>query len=162
MENSKTKQKITPRPRQRKAAQEIVKNLLSDKPKSTGQVLESVGFSKGSAEQPSRVLQSEGFKIALQETGLRQALEAQGINPAKIAQKIDVLLNAVDKEGNEDYNAIDKGIKHATSIYGIVPDDKPKTQTTYNFIFSKEVQEDVAEIEARIKAKLIQKHETNS
>lgn len=105
------------------------------------------------------VTNSEGFQLALQETGLKAALEKQGINPAKIAEKIDVLLNAVDKEGVQDYNAIDKGLKHATAIYGIT-DDKPKNEggNTYNFIFSKEVRQEVEAIDNRIKEMLIKSH----
>lgn len=112
-------------------------------------MLESVGYSEGAAEQPSRVLQSHGFKEALAETGLLDALKQQGINPRKIASKIDYLLNA------DDYNAVDKGLKHATAIYGVI-DDKPKqTNNTYNFLFSPEVQANIREIDNKIKEQLI-------
>lgn len=112
-------------------------------------MLEAVGYAKGVAEQPGRLLQSPGFKEALAETGLLEALKNQGINPAKIASKIDYLLNA------DDYNAVDKGLKHATAIYGVI-DEKPKgTTNTYNFLFSQETQERIREIDSIIKAKLI-------
>lgn len=105
------------------------------------------------------VIESEGFKQALSEIGLRKALEIQGINPKRIAEKIDVLLNAADKEGNSDYTAIDKGLKHATAIYGIT-EEPPKnpSNNTYNFIFSPETQADVKAIEDKIKARLIQRN----
>ncbi len=137
----------------------MTKNLLSNSPKPIGQILEKIGYSQGVSETPSMVTNSEGFQLALQETGLKAALEKQGINPAKIAEKIDVLLNAVDKEGVQDYNAIDKGLKHATAIYGIT-DDKPKNEggNTYNFIFSKEVRQEVEAIDNRIKEMLIKSH----
>lgn len=95
--------------------------------------------------------------IAIEKETLKSALEKQGITPERIAIKIDELLDATDKDGVSDYTAIDKGLKHATNIYGVEdePTKKP-TGNTYNFIFSEEVQKDVKELEARIKARLIQ------
>jgi len=141
---------------------EIVKNLLKDEPESTGQILENIGYSKGVSETPSMVLSTPGFQQALAETGLRQALENQGINPKKIAEKINVLLEAKN-EDKDDYTAIDKGLKHATAIYGITDVDKPKSNTgnTYNFIFSAEVQDRIRTVEAEIKSLLTKKHEPN-
>ncbi len=119
-------------------------------------MLEAVGYAKGVAEQPNRLLQSPGFKEALAETGLLEALKNQGINPAKIASKIDYLLNA------EDYNAVDKGLKHATAIYGVV-DDKPKgTTNTYNFLFSEETQAKIKAIDSIIKQSLIHNEHTET
>lgn len=136
-----------------------MENLLKDKPESTGVVLEKVGYAEGLAEQPNRILQSEGFQTALAETGLREALIAEGINPKKIAEKVNVLLNAKDVKGQSDFTAIDKGLKHATAIYGIVPEgDKPKGNT-YNFIFSESVQKEIRKNEEVIKALLTQKHD---
>lgn len=121
--------------------------------------MENVGYGE-IAQDPQRITESNGFKQALAETGLRKALELQGINPKKIAEKIDILLNAVNKEGTSDYTAIDKGLKHATAIYGITDPEapKPNSNNTYNFIFSPETQADVKAIEDRIKARLIQKN----
>lgn len=108
--------------------------------------------------------------IEIKQQTLKSALEKQGVTPERIAEKINVLLEATkpvfvkDKETGEsecvdeapDYQAIDKGIAHATKIYGIGDEtEKPKSNTTYNFIFSKEVQDEVKEIEAKIKARLI-------
>lgn len=134
-----------------------MENLLKDKPDPVGKVLENVGYSETLAEQPNRIILSEGFQTALAETGLKEALIKQGINPEKIAEKINVLLNATIGENEKpDVNAIDKGLKHAANIYGIVdPSEKPKLQNTYNFIFSTETQEKVRLINEEIKAKLI-------
>lgn len=97
--------------------------------------------------------------IEIKRKSLKDALIEEGIDEKYLAQKVNVLLKAVDEKGQVDYTAVDKGLKHATSIYGVEdPSDKPKTNNTYNFIFSPEIQSDVKEIEARIKAKLIQKH----
>ncbi len=98
--------------------------------------------------------------IEVKRKSLRQALIDKGITEDYLAEKVQTLLTGVDKEGNSDYTAIDKGLKHATSIYGVEdPDSKPKGQNTYNFIFNKETQADIKEIENKIKARLIQKHE---
>ena len=127
-----------------------MENLLSDKPLSTGQILGNIGYSHGVTETPSMVLESHGFKEALQEIGLKEALVQQGINPHKIAEKVNVLLNAVDREGLEDYTAIDKGLKHATAIYGITQ-DVPKGNTTYNFILNPTFREKVQPLEEELK-----------
>ena len=132
-----------------------MKNLLSKEPIPTGQVLENVGYGE-IIQDPKRITESEGFKQALAEIGLREALVAQGINPQKIASKIDELLEASDKDGNSDFTAIDKGLKHATAIYGITEQPKPPQNSTYNFIFSTETQAEIKEIEDKIKAKLTQ------
>lgn len=144
-----------PTPKQKKAAKAVLQNLLKDQPRPLGEVLEKVGYGT-IVQDPQRITQSEGFKNALAEIGLRQALVDEGINPKKIAEKINVLLEANDKEGNKDYTAIDKGLKHATAIYGIT-EEPPKNPSgnTYNFIFSKEVQSEVQAIETRIKQMLV-------
>lgn len=95
--------------------------------------------------------------VEIKQQSLKSALEKQGITPQKIAEKVDVLLTAVDKEGNTDYTAVDKGLKHATNIYGII-EPEGKSGNTYNFILNPEVQSEVKKIEAILKAKLIQNH----
>lgn len=109
--------------------------------------------------------------IEIKQETLKSALEKKGITPEKIADKINVLLEAskpifknnnstgeIEQVGEEiDYTAIDKGLKHATAIYGVEnTDDKPKSQTTYNFIFNSETQEKIKAINEAIKSKLIQ------
>jgi len=90
---------------------------------------------------------------------LKSALE-KVVTPEKVAEKINVLLEAKNGE-NPDYNAVDKGLKHATNIYGIEDGGEKPKGNTYNFIFSKEVQGKVREIEDQIKAKLLGYVETN-
>ena len=155
----KKKANKNPTPRQRKAAIELVKNLISKKPKPTGQVIGNVGYNKGAIDNPGIVLRSEGFKKALAEIGLKEALINQGINPQKIAEKIDVLLNAKETNANgeikgDDYTAIDKGLKHATAIYGIIQDKPIESKNTYNFILIPEVRKDIDTINERIKKQL--------
>lgn len=134
-----------------------MENQLSDHPLPTGQVLENVSYGKISG-QPSRILDSQGFKTALADFGLREALLAKGINGEKIAEKISVLLEAKGLTDQPDFTAIDKGLKHATAIYGIDP-EIPKTKgNTYNFIFSSAVQAKVHEAEDQIANLLKQGH----
>lgn len=95
--------------------------------------------------------------IEVKRKSLKEALLQRGINEDYLAEKVDVLLTAVDKEGNTDYAAVDKGLKHATNIYGII-EPEGKSGNTYNFILNPEVQSEVKKIEAILKAKLIQNH----
>jgi len=92
--------------------------------------------------------------VEVKET-LKSALERKGITPEKIADTICELLDAKDQSGNKDYTAKDKGLKHALSIHGVEDPDKPKSNTTYNFIFNSETQEKIREINEAIKSKLI-------
>lgn len=94
--------------------------------------------------------------IEIQRETLKSALEKEGITPAYIAEKVNVLLKA---KGKDKYTAIDKGLKHATNIYGVTtePEDKPKGNT-YNFIFSADVQAEIKKTEEIIKAQLIKNH----
>ena len=64
----------TPTPRQKKGAKAVIENLMRDKPIGVGEVLKSVGYGTGLQNQPKRVLQSEGFKVALAEYGLTEEL----------------------------------------------------------------------------------------
>lgn len=90
--------------------------------------------------------------IEIQRKSLKQALIDRGINEDKIALKIDELLD------NEDPNAIDKGLKHATNIYGVDTEPEKPKGNTYNFIFSEKVQSEIRKTEEMIKAQLIKPH----
>lgn len=142
-------------------------HIFVEKVVETGNITKSVQEGYGienpryAAVKGQRLITKDNIMNAIEvkrET-LKSALEKEGITPVYLAKKVNVLLNAVDKEGIEDYTAIDKGLKHATNIYGIENmEDKPKTQNTYNFIFNPETQAEVKLIEDRIKARLTQKH----
>ncbi len=109
--------------------------------------------------------------VQIEQETLKSALKKQGVTPEKIAKKVDELLEAVTpiyKNNNEtgeielvgekpDFQAIDKGLKHATTIYGVedLDDKNPKLQTTYNFIFSPKTQAEIKAIEQKIKDRLI-------
>lgn len=88
--------------------------------------------------------------IEVKRKSLKQALIDQGITEDYLAKKVDKLLTS------DDESSIDKGLKHATSIYGIQSDDdRPKVNNTYNFLFSEETKAEVKQIEEKIKARLM-------
>jgi hypothetical protein len=108
--------------------------------------------------------------IEQEKVNLKQSLLDEGINGKRIAEKINVLLNAekktfrnnvttgeVEEVATEtDYAAVDKGLKHATAIFGITPEGQThQNNVTYNFLFSPETQNKIREINEVIKAKLI-------
>jgi hypothetical protein len=95
---------------------------------------------------------------------LKEALVESGITPEYIAGKVNVLLNATTKEGDEDYTAIDKGLKHATLIYGVKETEPPLTQnqTNYNFIFNQEAQKKIHLIEDELKLILTNNAQQNT
>lgn len=100
--------------------------------------------------------------IEIKTETLKSALEKKGITPEKIADKINVLLDAKDEKGLNDYTAIDKGLKHSTSIYGITPELPPnQSNITYNFLFSSETQDRIKAINEEIKANLITNEHNN-
>lgn len=134
-----------PTPRQRKAARAVADNLLSEKPLSTGQVLESVGYGK-IVQDPKRILETPGFKQALYDLGLTENL---------------ITSSLVEDIKDKPKNRLGE-LKLGAELLGMVrkdpeiPQDK-NSNTTYNFIFSPENQADVKAMEEKIKARLIQK-----
>lgn len=137
---------ITPRPRQRKAARAVVKNLQLDKPKSLGEVLGSVGYGTGLQNSPHRVVESAGFKQALREMGLTEELITTSLVE-------DIAAKPQRRLGELTLGAKILGMTEE------IPEPPQQSQTTtYNFIFSPETQAAVKEIEDRIKARLTQPH----
>ena len=138
----KTKAKRMPTPKQRLAAKAVVENLSIDKPKTLGEVLENVSYGKIS-KQPSRILQSDGFKQALYDLGLTEEL----------------ITTSLVEDIKEKPKARLGELKLGAEILGMVKreDETPKSQNnnTYNFIFSKEVQTEIVMIEEKIKQLLI-------
>lgn len=97
--------------------------------------------------------------IEVKRKSLKEALIAQGITEVYLADRVGVLLKATNEKGQEDYTAIDKGLKHATSIYCVVDPQKSEGGNTYNFLFSPETQADIKALEDKIKARLLNKHD---
>lgn len=127
-------------------------DIQSNKPEKVASVIATENLAKPSIIEA----------IEVKRKSLKNALIEKGITEDYIAEKVDVLLTARDEKGNKDFTAIDKGLKHATNIYGIESiEDKPKQQNTYNFFFNETVQREIKEIESRIKAQLTQNVSTN-
>lgn len=88
--------------------------------------------------------------IEVKRKSLRQALIDKGIDEDYLASKVDVLLNATDGE-KPDYTAIDKGLKHAETWFGVEDPDKPKGNTTYNFILNQSFKDKIKPLEDELK-----------
>lgn len=135
----------TPTPKQRKAAEAVAENLRSAKPLPTGQVLANVGYGE-IKQDPKRITESIGFKQALREMGLTEELITNAL---------------VDDIKAKPKNRVQE-IKLGAEILGMKSDEeKPKEKGTniYNLnFFSKEFQEDIQNLEQKIKAKLTQKN----
>lgn len=158
MEQTQTKPKrVHLKPKEKEFAIKFVKN--NENLTKTAQEVFKIEDPNYAHVKATRMIQKDIVvkEIEIQRETLKSALEKKGITPEKIADKINVLLDAEDLEtGKKDYTAIDKGLKHAKEIYGIESeDDKRKVNTTYNFIFSKEIQEQIRISNEIIKAKLI-------
>lgn len=105
-------------------------------------MLKSVGYGTGLQNQPKRVVESEGFKAALEEFGLTEEL----ITTALVSD----IKKKPEKRVQE--------LKLGAEILGMVKrEEKPvdNSKTTYNFIFSPEVQNRVRDINEDIKKMLI-------
>lgn len=136
---------ITPTQRQKVAAKAVADNLVADKPLPLGKVLENSGYSEKTALTPKTVTELAGFKQALYDLGLTEGL----ITSSLVS---DIQEKPKNRLGE---------LKLGAELLGMVKreDDTPKAQgNTYNFLFSPETQKDVAEIEAKIKARLMESH----
>jgi len=116
--------------KQQKVAQEVVKNLTSEANDNAQQMLEKAGYSETVTKSPGIILNSEGVQKEVEkikETML-EAFERKGITPAKVADKVNALLEAQRvvrayrngelefEMSREDYPAISKGIDYALKI----------------------------------------------
>lgn len=133
-----------PTPKQKKAAEAVVKNLASDNPLPTGQVLENVGYGTIS-QDPQRITESPGFKQALRDLGLTEEL----ITTSLVSDIKDKPKERIQE------------LKLGAEILGMKSDEeKPKGKGTnvYNFFFNPKIQTKVKELEADIKETLKQKN----
>lgn len=136
--------RIIPRPRQRKAAKAVVKNLQLDSPLPMGKVLGNVGYSEGATLTPSRVVESAGFKQALYDLGLTEELITTS------------LVNDINDKPQKRIQELTLGAKILGMIEKVDPPPPPSLTTNYNFIFSPETRAAVQAMEDQLKAKLIE------
>ncbi len=134
--------------------------IKSDNPENVAGVIALENLRKPKIAKAVEVVQST----------LKSALINQGVTPEKVALKVDELLDAqspIYKNNNAtkmvelvgyapDYNAVDKGLKHATNIFGIEDLSQPKSLNMYNFFFKPELRKEVSDVEEKIKLALIQ------
>ncbi len=175
MENQETKPKRAKRPRLTKkqkvfVAEYAVSENGADAAKKAYEIKGS-NENKIAASIATQNLAKPSIQdaVAVVQESLKEALITEGITPKRIAEKVNVLLNAKEKvfrnnvstgeieEIGErtDFTAVDKGLKHATAIYGIAPDGGSRpASVTYNFLFSKEVQERINFINGEFKRML--------
>lgn len=106
--------------------------------------------------------------IQEEEKSLKEALLDAGITPNKIANKVNVLLDAekkiyrnnmktgkIEEVGTEPHHeAIDKGLKHATAIFGVADPAMKPSGNTYNFFINPELRKKVDVVEEEIKQSL--------
>lgn len=115
---------------------------MTDNPKPTSSVLESVGYGTGLQNSPQRVTESIGFKQAIRDLGLTEDLITSSL--------VQDIKAKPEKRIQE--------LKLGAEILGMVKreDEQSKSTTnTYNFLFSEETQKKIREIDSIIKAKLI-------
>lgn len=137
---------VIPTLKQKRAAKAIAENALIDKPRNLGEVLAGVGYGK-IVQDPRRITESIGFKQALHDLGLTEEL----ITTSLVSDIRDKPKNRLGE------------LKLGAELLGMVKkeDDSSKENSgnTYNFLFNAETQASIAEIESKIKARLIQSHD---
>ncbi len=123
-----------------------MENLLKDKPESTGTVLGSVGYGE-IIQDPKRIVESPGFKQALADLGLTEELITSS------------LVNDIKDKPKARLGELKLGAEILGMVKREDPNDKPKSQNTYNFIFNPDTQAEIKTLEDKIKARLIQPHD---
>ena len=106
--------KVTPTPKQIKAAENILANIGSEKPKTIKEVLLDTGYSDTIATTPSAVTQSVGFL---------RALEMAGVSDDKLSKVMNDGLEAL-RNGEPDYAVRHRYLETAIKVKGHVkPED---------------------------------------
>lgn len=137
-------QKI-PTPRQTKAARAVIENIQSDNPLPVGEILKSVDYGTGLQQNPNRVINSLGFKQAIRDLGLTEEL---------------ITSSLVEDIKLKPQNRVQE-MTLGSKILGMTNDEeKPKEKGTniYNYFFNKDIQQDVRNLEDKIKDSLKKKN----
>ena len=139
---------------------EFAKKYVANNKNGTKTVKEVYGIKddKYASVKSARLIGNDSIKdvIVKEELSLKRALIKQGITPEKIADKISTLLHGVDKEGNEDYTAINNGLKHAKDIYGVEdPDSNKVVSNTYQFFHNPTFQQNLQGYDQNFKEQVI-------
>jgi len=147
---------------------EFAKKYVANNKNGTKTVKEVYGIKddKYASVKSARLIGNDSIKdvIVKEELSLKKALIQQGITPEKIANKIDVLLNAtsdVYEDGDvvgqrKDYTAINNGLKHAKDIYGVEdPDSNKVVSNTYQFFHNPTFQQNLQGYDQNFKEQVI-------
>lgn len=78
-----------PTEKQKKIAELIIENSTLDEPLNGGEMLEKVGYSEHLVKQPSRVLQSDGVKEALEVAGFSETNAKEVVAEIMLNPKAD-------------------------------------------------------------------------
>ena len=110
--------------RQKKAVELLVENVRNtnkNETKSMGEILQQSGYSKAISEAPTKVTQSVGFQLAM---------EQAGITDEKLTRVLDEGLLAT-KRGEPDYSVRHKYLETAVKLKGHL-NAQSTTGNTYN------------------------------
>lgn len=89
--------------RQKKLAKAIVENMESDKPKTAGELLENVGYSKNTAEaKPGEILD---------QIGVQEELTILGFTEANAKSVVSSIMNDINADKNARLKAADMTFK---------------------------------------------------
>lgn len=115
---------VTPTPKQRAAAKNILVNLSLEKPKTIKEVLMDTGYSDTIATTPSQVTKSVGFI---------KALEEAGVTDEKLSQVMNEGLNATKSTGEADHAIRHRFLDTAIKAKGhMKPAEEQSSANTYN------------------------------
>jgi hypothetical protein len=91
--------------KQKKVAAKLVENLTVDNPKSAGEILDNIGYSKAIVKNPKMILESEGVKTEL---------IALGFDPENAKKVVGEIL---DNEANEPRDRL-KAAEQVFKVHG--------------------------------------------
>lgn len=114
---------------------------MKDSPKDLGVILEDIGYSKSIALNPQMVLESKGFKQAVRDLGLTEDFITSSLVE-------DIKAKPKNRLGE---------LRLGSEILGMSDnEERPKEKGTnvYNFFFTKEIQQEVALLDDKIKERL--------
>lgn len=169
MENQTTQKKLQPLTKQDKDFVEKV--VITGKLTKSAQEAYKLNNQRYAGVKAQRMITKDNIinAIEVKRETLKSALELKGITPEKIADKINVLLDAkkpvyekndegvFENVGDEiDFTAVDKGLKHAKEIYGVEDSDKPK-ENVYNFFFEPKFQQNIKNYDQNLKEQILNK-----
>lgn len=126
--------------RQKALARELIQNATADRPKTAGELLESVGYAKNTAEaKPGQIIE---------QAGVQEELAVLGFTVERAKSVVGEILDDPDKQPKDRLKAADMVFK----VHGAyVPELPPSKGNTYNFFFNPDVQKATLAYEENLK-----------